>query len=687
MMENMTEKMMHAIDPWTDLTAEEIENGVKVNVWGREYVAKDSLFFSSVLSQGEELLAAPIRIVGKENGQDMKFHDTKVFFCSADGAKMQFITTAESDAFMVNTRVRLEFDGVATVEMSLMPRGFTVPQLFGLEKKYDPDNIIDNFYLEIPLKKETSNLYHFYPCGILPDASGGKKEISMYDGSGFVSKDICSPFASITFVGNDSKGFFTYFESDRNWQPAEKDKAIRIINKENETCVRFCLIDGQPIAWQKIGVTKGQYKLPAVTFRFSFQASPVKPFPANPYKEKRLHIDCYKKLDNDYDEFLANPVVEGSDEIGYDRIKRLGVTTLILHEKWNQIQNFWKLTAATERRLNTIIGECHKRGIKVYTYFGYEMSSLSDMWYDKADEYCQRVGGGPRGLGWYRFPAQRERPVCQHSDFSEKFAAGIDEFLSKYDVDGLYLDGTGTTWNCNNVRHGCGYYDEDGVLHETYTIYAVRNLYMKLHEIALRHNVVLNSHVSDCFPLLAVGFADDFWLGEYIQYGLVRDGAKEMPEGYLRSTHSGRNFGVPSEFIVYENKPIWTYDDAFSFSLIHGVLPRPNDIGEPLEKMSVIWKIVDSFPIEKSVWCPYHENSLPFVSDNGNVKISGYSCDGKKYLLFIANTKAEPAKVTLSGFDGFKITDAEAETAVETQNGSVGYEMPRFGHKIFVVEK
>lgn len=120
----------------------------------------------------------------------------------------------------------------------------------------------------------------------------------------------------------------------------------------------------------------GQYVYNDISYRIAFQASPVREFPKNPYTEKRLHIDCFKKISNDYDEFLRNPVVDSDREIGYDRIKRLGVTTLILHEKWNQIQNCWELTLPTQRRIKEIIEECRKRDIKVVLYFGYEISTL-----------------------------------------------------------------------------------------------------------------------------------------------------------------------------------------------------------------------------------------------------------------------------------------------------------------------
>ena len=64
----------------------------------------------------------------------------------------------------------------------------------------------------------------------------------------------------------------------------------------------------------------------------------------------------------------------------YDELKEKGVTTLILHEKWNKSQNWFELSEFTRRQLVTITDECHKRGIKVLPYFGYELSILSPEW-------------------------------------------------------------------------------------------------------------------------------------------------------------------------------------------------------------------------------------------------------------------------------------------------------------------
>ncbi len=680
--------------PWTPVIVEENKNGCCASVWGRDYKIENNLLFSSVTSLGDELLSAPIRISASENGKKIEWQDVDVFLSQTEDEKAVIYATAQSEAFIVNTSTTIEFDGCATVDIKLMPRGFTVPQLFGLEKKDPPKTNLDYFHLEIPIKREFATLYHSYPCGVLPDASGTNEKVAanMYSGSGKITgESMASGFSSVMFLGNDEKGFFTYLDTDEGWQSEDIRRMMEYDVSDDEVVLRLRFIDGQPKRWAEIETDQGQYEYPDISYRVFFQATPIKPFPENPFEEKRLHIDCFKKIAPEYIDFLSNPVVEGSDEIGYDRIKRLGVTTLILHEKWNQVQNYWKLTKRTQHQLKTIIEECHKRGIKVVPYFGYEISTMADIWYDKSELYKRKGREMKKGLGWYRFPAQREVCVCYNSPIADEFANGLEKLVDEYDFDGIYLDGTGMVWNCHNTEHGCGYYDDEGNLKSTYPILGVRRLMRRLYDIFESRGKTINCHVSDCICGAGMAFTHGLWLGEYIQYTLVKTGAKEMPEGYMRSTHSGRNFGIPTEFLVYENKPIWGFDDAFAFTLIHGVLPRPNDIAEPLEKMSRLWNIVDSFPVAKSQWCPYFKEGVhPFKASDDAVKISGYKYDDNgsvKWLLFVANSKTdELTGYNISGFEG-RLTDAKSGEEIAVKDGTVSLDFERFGHYVFKYEE
>jgi len=234
--------------------------------------------------------------------------------------------------------------------------------------------------------------------------------------------------------------------------------------------------------------------------------------------------------------------------------------------------------------------------------------------------------------------------------------------------------------------------NKDGNLHPTYPIFGVRKLMRRLYDIFESRGKTINCHVSDCLCLAGVSFAHSLWLGEYIQYGLVKQGADSVPEGYLRATHSGRNFGLPTEFIVYENKPVWSFEDAFAFSLIHGVLPRPNDAAQPLEQISKIWNIIDSFPISESLWCPYFDvEKIPFKCENPQIKISGYKhmddCK-EEWLLFIANSKTKTIEsCDIFGVDGFDITNAYTGELLAQNGGKLSIGLKRFDHYILKVKK
>ena len=156
--------------PWIPVKADENKNGCSVSVWGREYKIENNLLFSSVNSLNDELLSAPIRVKASENGKEIVWQDIDVFLGETDDEKATVYATAQSDAFIINTSATVEFDGCAIVDIKLMPKGYTVPQLFGLEKKEPAKTNLDYLHIEIPIKKEFAELYHLYPSNIMQEA-------------------------------------------------------------------------------------------------------------------------------------------------------------------------------------------------------------------------------------------------------------------------------------------------------------------------------------------------------------------------------------------------------------------------------------------------------------------------------------------------------------------------------------
>ena len=618
----------------------------RVSMWGRTYTADNEVLFSSMTSLGEELLSAPIRLVGQENGAPIQWEEKRVLTLEASAEKVTLLGSQQSASFIVNTSMEVEYDGCCHMAVKIMPRGKTVQQVFGVEDVQDNPYSLEKLWLEIPLKKCHSTLFHYWPSEPYPAFDGEAIEPSSVCMSRKIPSSMHMSFKPLLWFGTEERGVCWFADSDEHWQPDDPARAIDVWDTPQEVVVRLHLIDAKVEEWRDQEGYDRNYTYMPLCFRFGLQATPVKPFPTNPYTEKILHIDCFKKILEEYSDFLKSPVVSGSEENGYDRMKRLGVTLLFLHEKWTPVQNYWKVPLEAARRTKEIVRECHKRGIKVIPYFGYELSSLSPL-YEKMAETCchKKANGEPDNGGWYRKPNQRDYVVCYNSEWADRMAQGVRELTEEYGFDGIYLDSTLLPNACGNERHGCGYTDVKGEKRDTYTVTALRAFMKKIFAYFEERGGIVNSHLSNCCNIPSLSFCHLNWDGEYIQTFVNAYGVSALPLDYLRTEYSARNFGVPYEFLAYTFNN-WSFRNSLSVALVHGMLPRPNDIGEPLEIMAPIWKAIDRFPMETAVWRPYWSNGVH--TGHERVLVSYYErtrSDGRRqYLVFVGNPTDQPAE-------------------------------------------
>lgn len=615
----------------------------RVKTVGREYIFGANSLPASVTSLGKELLGAPMRLVGIEDGSEIVWdtnypdNESESFIQKRSNEGVTLCGALQSELFIVNTCINVSYDGSADLELKVMPRGKTVRQEVGLDALKPRDYKLEKLWLEIPVNEEIAKLYSMYPASSLHLSDGSNTKVGAASTSGAVpSLDAAFSFKPLLWLGDDDLGFGFYAENEQNWQPEDKERAVELVHTSEGLVMRFHLLDSHPVSW-KGDLKNGHFLFYPLTFKMGFIATPVKPFPKSPYLHKALHIDCFIKIKGNYIDFLEK-------EDRFDRLVEKGVDTLILHEKWNKSQNRFELSEYTGYQIRRIVEECHKRGIKVLTYFGYEISTMSNEWSEKAD-FVRNDKNGGFVRAWYRVPYQRAFMSCYRSyDYADEMVAGIAKVMDEYHTDGVYLDGTSTIWQCSSPEHGCGWYDEEGNLHGSYPIKAVRRLLSKLHDAVSERGGIVNVHACGCPNFTALPYVDLSWYGENLQLDYVKgEFGNGVPLDYFRAEYTGRNMGVPVEFIAYENKPYWSFENAMAFSSIHGILPRPNDIEHPLDLMSDIWKIVDSFPVDKSDWCPYWSNGVKYSDDR--VKVSYYrytSPIGEKMMLaFLANASTE----------------------------------------------
>jgi len=675
---------MRITSPFIPLRVKSAGLSHKADVVGRSYTFGEDGMINSVIAAGEELLASPMRIVMVEDGEEAVFdnnyeeNESASFIHSRSDDEAVIIGCKQSERFILDFCSTVRYDGNVDISLRLMTRGATVAQALGLAELKPLSYKLDRLWLEIPLKKEHCLFYHMYENGDMYLSDGSVMKAKATSTSGRIPQlDASVPFKPLFWLGSDERGLGWSSESDRNWQCENENKAIEVVHKDDSIVLRVHLLDSHPKAWSE-SYEKGAFSYCPLNFNFGFQATPVKPFPENPYIHKAFHLDCGIKIKGDYFDFL-------SSESRFDRLTEKGVDTLILHEKWNKTQNWFELSEFTANQLRKIVDECHRRGIKVLTYFGYELSTLSPKWDELHEKTAIRVNNeGRLRDAWWRVPFQRDYAVCYNSEYSDIFVNGIAKLMDTYNFDGVYLDGTARPLRCFNTEHGCGFYDVDGNLHGSYPMKEVRKLFEKLHTVMKERGGVVNVHTRGLVNYTILPYIDQTWYGENIQASLNKGSTDDVNIDYFRAEYSGRNMGVPVEFIAYENRPLWNFENALSCSLLHGILPRPNDINHPLELMSNVWSIFDGFPIRNSKWLPYWKNSA--ISSHEKVKISYYrytSLTGEVQLLaFAVNISSQNIEEVTVGFEE---NVKQAFDTEKKENCGFTFPIEPYGYKILFV--
>ncbi len=635
------------ISPWTPVTVKTNATSVEVGVWGRTHKLANALP-NSIVTAGSEILAAPIRLVGRVSGHPIAWKRGGNFVFRADKSHAIVSGWQAGDDLIVNTTTQIEFDGLLRVGLVVLPQNKVRPKL-------------EQLWLEVPLKRKWASLYHYFP---------GKWGSAKNSGE-LPEKGLVLPFKPFVWLGREDSGLGWFAESDKGWQPEAADRAIEIIPQDSDVLLRIRLLDST-------------VRLP-VTFTFGFQATPVKPWAKDFHEWRVWHVPqlgvgltlpvpkewwlCHRAFPD------RNPLAT------LDRGAQLGAKTVVFHEDWAPIQNY--PMTFPEAEFKRIVSNCHRRGMKVLVYYGYEFSPLAPEWAALHDEILVKNAKGNITPGWYRPPEQRDFIVCYNSIWRDRLVNGIKQARDRYGYDGVYLDSGMAPWGCCNERHGCGYRAADGTLRPTYPIFAVRQFMQRLYGMFHPRGGFVNPHQSTCCVTPLLGFAHSYWDGEQFAGGeLSGDPLKALPLDAFRAEFMGQNYGVPSEFLAYERPPQWTFDHALAVSMLHNVRVRPCGI-PALEKMAPIWNVMTRFGVSKAEWHPYWETKPLATAQPESVKVSLYARPGAKgkggrALLVVSNLSADQpstAQVTVDfnriGVTAKTATDALTREALSCAGGKL----------------
>ena len=208
------------------------------------------LFWDKIYSQGENILASPIKLVINDKtitkNEIFKFNSIEGYAVNAQ------MSVSESD-IKIKSKHEYDYDGMCKVTLDIIPR-----------KKIK----VKSVWIEIPMKKSVARLMHTmhntmkkHPADFIPKGDGVVWDSTM----GYQSDEIRGNFRPYFWMGWIYKGFCWFTASDKDWSLNYEKAAIQVVRKGDAVILKINIVN-KPCVWEK----PFQYVM-------GFQPTPVKP--------------------------------------------------------------------------------------------------------------------------------------------------------------------------------------------------------------------------------------------------------------------------------------------------------------------------------------------------------------------------------------------------------------------------
>ncbi len=604
------------------------KENIHVTMSGRTYDMHGA-FPSSIKVEGEEILAAPIELKAAFSGEIQPWDAPHIVPLAESAAELSYTVQQAAGNAALNARVRIEQDGLIWVDFMLVPFGrwityrrgedLTTPTLTGLK-------------LEIPLTKKAAELYHYWPI-----LKSGIDQTANINNSGAVpAEGFDIPLKPCLWLGREECGLAFYMESYKNTQPRDEDKMYSVRVEGDKVILTVDLLDSMPREWAEGEKDSWFSPLEPVEFTLGMQATPVKPYVRQKDFERVFHCgwrEAERMSAEDLEKYC-------------DALAAYGVKWHTFHEDWSMIQNYGQpWDKAAFRRFADAL---HRRGIKVMVYFGYECSTMLPDWFEKKDNYLLKATNGKMRGGWQRLPHQRDYMVCYGSDYSQVMLDRVAYVMDHCGVDGIYTDSTYIPQECANEAHGCGWRDENGVLHQSFPVRKLREHVKKLYDVVHSRGGIVEAHQSACCVPMLLSFADSYFDGEHIQHLFAQSSGSFMNTAAMRAEFSGVNFGLPFQFLSITP----TYNEGCGIMLLHNACTKVygNGMMKRVQEASEIWNTMDSFGADDAQFIGYWQKGCPVQSHTEGVLASAWVRHDGTLIAAVNLTKEKvTAKLTICG--------------------------------------
>ncbi|MBI2299722.1 MAG: LamG domain-containing protein [Armatimonadetes bacterium] len=567
--------------PWRPLAV----RGNRVDFWDGWIQFEGAFPTQEYTAAGAGLLTAPIRLVGAEAATW-----SAPAVAEAKPERVSLAGTGKLGAFTAAYQSLVEFDGLIRCDVTL------TPPAGGSE--------LDSLTLEIPLVAGNSVFYRNPACQ--------PWDREMLDEPTFL------PYG---WLGSDERGLSWFMESEANQVRAAGQPAATLRREGDSVVVRLHLVG------QKVTVTQ------PLTYTFGFEATPVRPVPADLYGH-----------------YLASgPQFKGSNEFVYGWLPQISALNARLiaddPDAQRKLVEGWR--AQGKHAISYSCVQCTASASPEYRFLG--------------AEWNQPYGATFSG---YKRPDTKESysmvPVCTRSSFADFLVWCADQHLKNDWGDGVYTD-IDAIFACDNALHGCGYTDAFGHTGRTWPIYAHRALSRRLYETCHQYGRPYYAHAHSLWYAPFNAFCDGWCPGEQYSTSVMGKPAfymTDIPDRVWRSEFSTATTGVPTfllpemgrlagEGVLKDRGPSETCIVA---AMTYGVPLWAGSINQQV--VEEVWAVQQAFGIDKARFTPYWRRK-EFTQTEPELLVSYWRRDDT-WLVVVSNWTAEPKTAEL-GLDGAKL--------------------------------
>ncbi|MFN3077821.1 MAG: glycoside hydrolase domain-containing protein, partial [Alphaproteobacteria bacterium] len=603
--------------PWTPLKVrEEATHPAIVECWGRSYHWLPGPFPGHIVSAGHEVLAEPIRLVGRVDGREILWTMAPAVLKEETPAKVTLLQAATDPSLKLSVTTQVEYDGMIRLDCALEP---TRPAT------------LEKLDLEIPLRREHASLVYYY-------------RDTVFKGPGALpAAGVVRSFNPAIWIGDEECGLQWFTESDRDWIPADSKQAIEIATSAEQAVLRLHLV-AQPVALRP-GVPRTVESLPGLSYTFGLEATPLKPVTRDAWDYRIISSPWYSEPYG-----LLTKEVDGKP--GLDYIAEKGVRTHFISSAWTDIHGAPECVGHADE-LHRIVGGCHKRGIQVTVYLGNILTDFAPEYPAFLDDFVNWDRSAPYSIYSYACNTPPGKTYeayvpCVGSDWRNLVLDGAARLMDEFDIDGFYLDGLGLAGPCYNRHHGCGYLRPDGSVGSTYPFFAGRDVIRRLYQIvkSRKPDGQVDLHAATYWITSTMAWVTTVWDGESILGDRLTPPERKgvhlleyLPLDRFRGQFKGHAWGVPTEFLDYYIP--YPFDRQYAMTLLHDLPIRAHANKEGIDFNAKLWKLFDEFDRKGAEWLPYWKNARYVKAEPEGVFVSLYRHPKNGVLAIVSNLGKE----------------------------------------------